>query len=156
MEQPEQLGYRAPQVCRLIGISYRQLDYWARTGLLRPSVQEASGSGSQRRYSFDDLVQLRVIKSLLDAGMSLKKIRSAIDILRDEFAAERPLTDVTLLSDGKTIYAAHNSDEVVDVFRRGQGVFGIAIGPVEDEVRGAVHDLEAETVPAVKMEAKAN
>ncbi len=152
----EQLGYRAPQVCRLIGISYRQLDYWARTGLLRPSLQEASGSGSQRRYSFDDLVHLRVIKSLLDAGMSLKKIRSAIDILRDEFAAERPLTDVTLLSDGKTIYAAHSSDEVVDVFRRGQGVFGIAIGPVQDEVRGAVHELETDEGVAVEVEAKAN
>ncbi|MPZ51897.1 MAG: MerR family transcriptional regulator [Acidimicrobiia bacterium] len=151
----EQLGYRAPQVCRLIGISYRQLDYWARTELLRPSLQEARGSGSQRRYSFDDLVQLRVIKSLLDAGMSLKKIRTAIEILRDEFAAERPLTDVTLLSDGKTIYAARNTDEVVDVFRRGQGVFGIAIGPVEDEVRGAVHDLEADTSSA-DVEAQAN
>lgn len=151
----EQLGYRAPQVCRLIGISYRQLDYWARTELLRPSLQEARGSGSQRRYSFDDLVQLRVIKSLLDAGMSLKKIRAAIVILRDEFAAERPLTDVTLLSDGKTIYAARNTDEVVDVFRRGQGVFGIAIGPVEDEVRGAVHDLEADGASA-DVEARAN
>lgn len=134
-------GYRAPQVCKLVGITYRQLDYWARTDLLRPSTQEANGSGSQRLYSFTDLVQLKVIKRLLDAGMSLKRIRSAVAILRDQLASEQPLADVTLLSDGTTIFAAHSPDEVVDVFRRGQGVFGIAVGPVQDEVAGAVHDL---------------
>jgi DNA-binding transcriptional MerR regulator len=135
------LGYRAPQVCRLVGITYRQLDYWARTDLLRPSLQEAAGSGSQRRYSFTDIVQLKVIKRLLDAGMSLKRIRSAVEILRDQMASDRPLGDVTLLSDGQTIYAAHSADEVVDVFRRGQGVFGIAVGPVQEEVQGAIHEL---------------
>lgn len=134
-------GYRAPQVCSLVGITYRQLDYWARTNLLTPSLQEASGSGSQRLYSFSDLVQLKVIKRLLDAGMSLKRIRAAVEILRRQLASDQPLADVTLLSDGQTIYAAHSPDEVVDVFRRGQGVFGIAIGPVEQEVAGAVHQL---------------
>ena len=137
----EAVGYRAPQVCKFVGITYRQLDYWARTELLRPSLQEASGSGSQRMYSFTDLVQLKVIKRLLDAGMSLKKIRSAVEILRTQLASDEPLTDVTLLSDGHTIYAAHSADEVVDVFRRGQGVFGIAVGPVQDEVAGAIHEL---------------
>lgn len=136
-----ELGYRAPQVCRLVGITYRQLDYWARTDLLKPSMQEAQGSGSQRLYSFSDLVQLKVIKRLLDAGMSLKRIRSAVEILREQLESDRPLSDVTLLSDGQTIYAAHSPDEVVDVFRRGQGVFGIAVGPVQDEVAGALHDL---------------
>jgi DNA-binding transcriptional MerR regulator len=82
-----------------------------------------------------------VIKRLLDAGMSLKKIRSAVDILREQMSSEQPLVDVTLLSDGQTIYAAHSEQEVVDVFRRGQGVFGIAIGPVQDEVEGAIHQL---------------
>lgn len=138
-------GYRAPQVCRLVGITYRQLDYWARTDLIRPSLQEASGSGSQRLYSFPDLVQLKVIKRLLDAGMSLKKIRSAVEILKDQLASDRPLEDVTLLSDGQTIYAAHSPDEVVDVFRRGQGVFGIAVGPVQEEVEGDIHELFPET-----------
>jgi len=137
-------GYRAPAVCRLVGITYRQLDYWARTDLLRPSTQEASGSGSQRLYSFTDLVQLKVIKRLLDAGMSLKRIRSAVDILRDQLESDRPLADVTLLSDGTTIFAATSPDEVVDVFRRGQGVFGIAVGPVQEEIAGAVHDLAPE------------
>lgn len=134
-------GYRAPQVCNLVGITYRQLDYWARTGLITPSVQEAHGSGSQRLYSFTDVVQLKVIKNLLDAGMSLKKIRSAVEILRSEMASDQPLADVTLLSDGQTIYAAHSDEEVVDVLRRGQGVFSIAIGPVQDQVSGAIHQL---------------
>ncbi len=135
------LGYRAPLVCRLVGISYRQLDYWARTDLIKPSVQDARGSGSQRLYSFPDVVQLKVIKRLLDAGMSLKKIRQAVEILRQQLRSERPLADVTLLSDGSTIYAATSADEVVDVFRRGQGVFGIAVGPVQDELEGELHDL---------------
>jgi DNA-binding transcriptional MerR regulator len=134
-------GYRAPQVCRLVGITYRQLDYWARTDLLRPSAKEASGSGSQRLYSFTDLIQLKVIKRLLDAGMSLKRIRSAVEILRDQLDSDMPLADVTLLSDGSSIFAAHSPDEVVDVFRRGQGVFGIAVGPVQDELTGDLHDL---------------
>ncbi len=142
----ETVGYRAPQVCKFVGITYRQLDYWARTELLRPSLQEASGSGSQRMYSFTDLVQLKVIKRLLDAGMSLKKIRSAVEILRTQLASDEPLADVTLLSDGHTIYAAHSPDEVVDVFRRGQGVFGIAVGPVQDEVAGAIHELNPAAV----------
>ena len=139
-------GYRAPQVCKLVGITYRQLDYWARTDLLTPSIQDASGSGSQRRYSFGDIVQLKVVKRLLDAGMSLKKIRQAMDILRAELESDQPLADVTLLSDGATIYAAHSATEVVDVFRGGQGVFGIAVGPVEEELEGDLHELFPETV----------
>lgn len=149
-------GYRAPQVCRLVGITYRQLDYWARTGLLRPSLQEAQGSGSQRLYTFVDIVQLKVVKRLLDAGMSLKKIRFAVDILREQLESDRPLADVTLLSDGQTIYAAHSADEVVDVFRRGQGVFGIAVGPVEEEVAGALHDLLPTEAEPTVLQAEAN
>jgi DNA-binding transcriptional MerR regulator len=137
----EMAGYRAPQVCKLVGITYRQLDYWARTGLIIPTVQQAHGSGSQRVYSFTDVVQLKVIKNLLDAGMSLKKIRSAVEILRSEMDSDQPLADVTLLSDGQTIYAAHSDEEVVDVLRKGQGVFSIAIGPVQDQVEGAIHQL---------------
>ncbi len=134
-------GYRAPQVCNLVDITYRQLDYWARTELIRPSVQRAQGSGSQRLYSFTDIVQLKVVKRLLDAGMSLKKIRQAMEILRVELESESPLTDVTLLSDGLTIFAAHSPDEVVDIFQRGQGVFGIAVGPVQAELVGEIHRL---------------
>ncbi len=134
-------GFRAPQVCKLVGITYRQLDYWARTELIRPSVQSATGSGSQRLYSFSDIVQLKVVKRLLDAGMSLKRIRQAIEILRIQLESDSPLADVTLLSDGATIYAAESAEEVVDVFQRGQGVFGIAVGPVERELIGEMHQL---------------
>ncbi len=149
-EQTEQItGYRAPQVCKLVGITYRQLDYWARTGLIMPSVQAAQGSGSQRLYSFGDIVQLKVVKRLLDAGMSLKKIRTAMEILRDQLQSKSPLTDVTLISDGATIYAAHSADEVIDVFQRGQGVFGIAVGPVQQEVEGELLSLFPEEASPV-------
>ena len=144
----EQQGYRAPQVCKIVGITYRQLDYWARTALLTPSLRQARGSGSQRLYAFQDIVQLRVVKRLLDAGMSLKRIRQAVEILRDQLHSQRPLGDVTLLSDGSTIYAAHSADEVVDVFRRGQGVFGIALGPVQRELEGELHRLFPERLVA--------
>jgi len=149
-------GYRAPQVCNLVGISYRQLDYWARTGLIRPSVQSASGSGSQRLYSFTDIVQLKVVKRLLDAGMSLKRIRTAMDILRVQLDSDAPLADVTLLSDGSSIFAAHSPDEVVDVFRRGQGVFGIAVGPVQQELEGEILRLFPEPSQAVSAAAEAH
>lgn len=150
-------GYRAPQVCNIVGITYRQLDYWARTGLIRPSLQTASGSGTQRLYAFTDVVQLKVVKRLLDAGMSLKKIRQAMEILRIQMESESPLADVTLLSDGNTIYAAHSTDEVVDVFQRGQGVFGIAVGPVQRELEGQILALHPDgTDGSVDVEAKAN
>ncbi len=150
-------GFRAPQVCKLVGITYRQLDYWARTDLIRPSLQHAHGSGSQRLYSFTDVVQLKVIKRLLDAGMSLKRIRQATEILREQLSSDQPLVDVTLLSDGASIYAAHSADEVVDVFRRGQGVFGIAVGPVQEELEGDVHRLfpDIVTAPSDLLEAEA-
>jgi DNA-binding transcriptional MerR regulator len=142
-------------VCSLVGITYRQLDYWARTGLIKPSIQSAQGSGTQRRYSFTDIVQLKVVKRLLDAGMSLKKIRSAMEILAAQLASHNPLTDVTLLSDGATIFAAHSPDEVVDVFQRGQGVFGIAVGPVQEELEGEIHKLFPEDAPAVSANTEA-
>ena len=143
-------GYRAPQVCSLVGITYRQLDYWARTGLILPSVQAAKGSGSQRLYGFGDIVQLKVVRRLLDAGMSLKKIRSAMQILREQLQNNNPLADVTLLSDGATIYAAHSADEVVDIFQRGQGVFGIAVGPVQQELEGEILRLFPEETSSVR------
>jgi DNA-binding transcriptional MerR regulator len=131
-------GYRGPQVCKIVGISYRQLDYWARTGLAMPSVQPAHGSGTQRLYSFEDLVQLKLIKKLLDTGVSLHRVRDAIEYLRD---LGHDLSGITLVSDGKTVLARHSPDEVVDLLRRGQGVFAIAIDPVTDELRGSVSHL---------------
>src|SRR5437879_7305421 len=132
-------GFRGPTVCRTVGISYRQLDYWARTELVTPSVRDADGSGSQRMASFNDVVQLRVIKKLLDAGVSLPKIRRAVDYLRDEL--KLPIEDVTLVSDGKTIHACISANEVVDLLAGGQGVFAIAVGKVYEELQGSIREF---------------
>jgi DNA-binding transcriptional MerR regulator len=133
-------GFRGPTVCRTVGISYRQLDYWARTGLVTPSVRDADGSGSQRMYSFNDVVQLRVIKKLLDAGISLPKIRRAVDYLREEL--NLPIEDVTLVSDGKSIHACISPSEVIDLLAGGQGVFAIAVGKVYEELQGQVAEFK--------------
>ena len=133
---PGEEGFRGPQACAIVGISYRQLDYWARTGLVRPELKEAKGSGTQRLYSFKDLVHLRVIKNLLDAGVALPKIRKAIRFIADELMT--PLENVTLMSDGRNIFAATTDNEIVDLLRNGQGVFGIALGRVYEDLRGAI------------------
>jgi DNA-binding transcriptional MerR regulator len=136
-------GYRGPTVTKLVGISYRQLDYWARTNLVTPSVRAADGSGSQRLYSFTDVVELRIIKRLLDAGVSLRQIRTALGYLREESGGE-PLTDVTLMSDGRRIYACRSGEEVVDVLSHGQAVFGIAVGRVWADTEGDLAHLPGE------------
>ncbi|HEX9892020.1 MAG TPA: MerR family transcriptional regulator [Actinomycetota bacterium] len=129
-------GYRAPQVTDLLGISYRQLDYWDRIGLVKPSVRGAQGSGSQREYSFEDLLQLRVIKQLLDAGISLQKVRKAVEYIRGHLG-EQP-QGLNILSDGTHIYAATSPDEVFDVLQKGQGVFAIAVDKVWSDLEGSV------------------
>ena len=125
-------GYRVPEVCKVIGISYRQLDYWARTELVTPSIREAGGSGTQRLYSFQDLVQLKVIKKLIDAGISLRRIRKAIQYLRQNKHTDT--TGVTLMSDGVSIYACESEDEIIDLVKRGQGVFAIALDKVWEDL----------------------
>ena len=137
-------GYRVPEVCRVVGISYRQLDYWARTGLVTPSVRDAGGSGTQRLYSFQDLVQLRVIKKLIDAGVSLQRIRKAIVFLQEHM--KRQPVGITLMSDGSSVYACESEDEVIDLVKRGQGVFAIALDRVWDDLSGTLgrtKDLKA-------------
>lgn len=147
-------GYRGPAVCRVVDITYRQLDYWATTGLVEPSVRDAEGSGSQRLYSFEDIVTLKVIKRLLDVGVSLQRIRKAIDYVRDRGLSLRHLT---LASDGETVYAATDSSDVVDLLRRGQGVFAIAVDPLYDEMEAEVTALPAEpAVPAGATEEPAD
>jgi DNA-binding transcriptional MerR regulator len=136
------VGYRGPTACSAAGISYRQLDYWARTGLVEPSVRPAHGSGSQRLYSFRDILMLKVVKRLLDTGVSLQNIRTAVTYLRECGVAD--LTEITLMSDGTTVYACTSPDEVVDLVQGGQGVFGIAVGRVVREVEGDLAELPAE------------
>jgi DNA-binding transcriptional MerR regulator len=128
-------GYRVPEVCRIIGISYRQLDYWARTELVRPSIQDAQGSGTQRLYSFQDLVELRVIKKLLDAGVSLQRVRKAVEYLQK---SKTSTAGVTLMSDGNRIYAVDSPEAVVDLLSKGQGVFAIAVDKVATDLEGSL------------------
>jgi DNA-binding transcriptional MerR regulator len=142
------VGYRGVAACHAVGISYRQLDYWARTGLVVPSVRDASGSGTQRLYSFRDLVVLKVVKRLLDAGVSLQNIRKAIDTLRSHGVGD--LAGITLISDGTTVYECRSPEEVVDLLQGGQGVFGIAIGGAFKEIQGSLSHLPAE--PAASAE----
>jgi DNA-binding transcriptional MerR regulator len=141
----DEVGYRGPTACSAAGITYRQLDYWARTGLVEPSVRAAHGSGSQRLYSFRDILVLKVVKRLLDTGISLQQIRAAVQHLRDRGSAD--LAQVTLMSDGVSVYECTSTDEVVDLLQGGQGVFGIALGKVWREVEGDLAEL-----PAVRAE----
>jgi DNA-binding transcriptional MerR regulator len=146
--EPDQLvGYRGPTACQVAGITYRQLDYWARTELVVPSIRTASGSGSQRLYSFKDVLVLKVVKRLLDAGVSLQNIRVAVDALRAR--GVRDLARITLLSDGTTVYECTSPEEVVDLLQGGQGVFGIAIGGAMKEITGTIRDFPIERADGV-------
>src|SRR5213592_3278031 len=138
----ELVGYRGPAACQIAGITYRQLDYWARTSLVAPSIRAAHGSGSQRLYSFRDILVLKVVKRLLDTGISLQQIRAAVQHLRDRGSAD--LAQVTLMSDGVSVYECTSTDEVVDLLQGGQGVFGIALGKVWREVEGTLAELPGE------------
>ncbi len=144
----EDLGYRGPTACAAAGITYRQLDYWARTGLVEPTVRPASGSGTQRLYSFRDILLLKVIKRLLDAGVSLQQIRTAVTHLRDRGTSD--LAGITLMSDGASVYECTSPDEVIDLLQGGQGVFGIALGRVSREVEGSLAELPAERPDGVQ------
>ena len=135
-------GYRGPTACSAAGITYRQLDYWARTELVVPSIRSATGSGSQRLYSFKDILVLKVVKRLLDAGVSLQNIRVAVDGLRARGVDD--LAQLTLLSDGTTVYQCTNNEEVVDLLRGGQGVFGIAVSGALRELVGSLATLPGE------------
>lgn len=135
-------GYRGPIACEAAGITYRQLDYWDRTGLVSPSVRSATGSGSQRLYSFRDIVVLKVVKRLLSAGVSLQQIRKALTSLANRGIDD--LSQITLMSDGASVYECVSPDEVVDLIQGGQGVFGIAVGRVSREVENELTQFPSE------------
>lgn len=143
----EEAGYRGPQTCSIVGITYRQLDYWTRTGLVTPSLQPAQGSGTQRLYSFADLLQLKLIKSLIEAGASLQKVRSAIEYLRAH--VDDDWSKVTIVTDGGGVYACTSDAEVIDLLRSGQGVLGavVAVDKVREQLQGTLSELRPETTP---------
>ncbi len=138
----QDVGYRGPTACSAAGITYRQLDYWARTGLVEPGVREASGSGTSRLYSFRDILVLKIVKKLLDAGISLQNIRTAIATLRDRGVED--LAQITLMSDGTTVYECTSTDEVLDLLQGGQAVFAIAVRRHVRDVEGSLATLPGE------------
>ncbi|MGO1235708.1 MAG: MerR family transcriptional regulator [Microbacterium gubbeenense] len=133
-------GYRGAIAAKAAGITYRQLDYWARTELVVPTIRDAKGSGSQRLYGFRDILVLKLVKRLLDTGISLQQIRVAVEQLHA--AGIRDLASTTLMSDGASVYLCTSNDEVIDLVSRGQGVFGIAVGKVLREVESTLVDFE--------------
>ena len=147
-EHDDTAGYRGAVAARAAGISYRQLDYWARTQLVEPTVRGAAGSGSQRLYGFRDILVLKLVKRLLDTGISLQQIRTAVTQLRE--AGIEDLAQTTLMSDGASVYLCTSDDEVIDLVNRGQGVFGIAVGKVLREVESTL--VELDTHPADPMD----
>jgi DNA-binding transcriptional MerR regulator len=145
----EEEGFRGPQVCEVVGITYRQLDYWARTNLLRPSISEARGSGTQRRYSYRDLLDLKVIKKLLDAGVSLKSARRAVSVLREGLGEELATANLVLNGEGSVL--ARSGDEIIDLLKGGQGVLNIVpLAGVVEELDAAILELR----PAKKAAAR--
>jgi DNA-binding transcriptional MerR regulator len=136
-----EIGYRGPQTCKIVDITYRQLDYWTRTGLVTPSLAEAKGSGTQRLYSFNDLLQLKVIKSLTDAGASLQKIRQAIEYVQNDMSDD--WSKVTIVTDGTGVYTLTTDQEVIDLLRKGQGVLGaiVAVDKVKEQLAGTLREL---------------
>src|SRR5438309_2251730 len=140
----EYVGYRGTTACQAAGITYRQLDYWARTALVVPTVRDATGSGTQRLYSFKDILVLKVVKRLLDTGVSLQNIRVAVEHLRKRGIED--LAGVTLFSDGATVYECTSAEEIVDLLQGGQGVFGIAVSGALRELSGELAELPAERI----------
>jgi DNA-binding transcriptional MerR regulator len=116
-------GFSGPTVCRLTSVTYRQLDYWARTGLVTPSIRPATGSGSKRAYSYGDVLEVKVIKSLLSSGVSLARARQAVECLRRSLGADIASSSLVLSDAGSVL--AHDDGELVDLLRGGQGVFNI-------------------------------
>jgi DNA-binding transcriptional MerR regulator len=133
-------GYSGSEAARIVGITYRQLDYWARTDLVRPSLADAKGSGSRRSYSYRNLLELKAIKSLLDAGIKLEMVRDAFMYLREHLGED--ITTVNLVINGTKSVVVRNGDELVDLVRKGQGVLNILpLSSVKEELDAAIVEL---------------
>lgn len=133
-------GYSGRQAAEIVGITYRQLDYWARTDLIRPSLTDASGSGSRRRYSYRDLLELKVVKNLLDAGIRLESVRDAFTYLRTHLGED--VSAVNLVISGRSSVLVQTGEEIIDLLRQGQGVLNILpLAGVKEEVDAAIVDF---------------
>ena len=147
-------GYSGKRTAEIVGISYRQLDYWARTDLLRPSMSDASGSGSRRRYSYRDLLELKVIKSLLDAGIKLEQVRNVFHYVKERLGED--VTTANLVIQGRTSVLVDDGEELIDVLRHGQGVLNVLpLGTVQADLDAAIHRLHPDSTPA-KLDGEPN
>lgn len=151
---PEGVGFRGPVAAQIAGITYRQLDYWDRTSLVSPTVSPAEGSGTKRLYGFRDIVALRTVKRLLDAGISLQSVRTAIEFLADSGITD--LSGITLLSDGASVFTCTSSEEVLDLLAGGQGVFAIGLSAIAGETAGALAAFPSEAAQPVEPPATAS
>lgn len=137
-------GFSGPTVCRLTGVTYRQLDYWARTELVTPSITPAQGSGTKRKYSYGDLVEVKVIKSLLNAGVALARARQAVECLRNSLGADLASSSLVMSDSGSVL--AHDDGDLVDLLRGGQGVFNIVpLANVVAELSTTLRQVNSET-----------
>ena len=133
-------GFSGKRTAEIVGITYRQLDYWARTDLVRPSVADAKGSGSRRRYAYADLLELKVIKNLLDAGIKLENVRDVFDYMRAHLGED--IASANLVLTGTTAVLVSDDGELIDLVRRGQGVLNVLpLAAVKQEVDAAIHEL---------------
>jgi len=133
-------GYSGQRTAEIVGITYRQLDYWARTDLVRPSLADAKGSGSRRRYSYRDLLELKTIKRLLDAGIKLETVREVFAYLRDHLGED--VTSANLVIQGNKSVLIQSDGELIDLVKRGQGVLNILpLAGVKEELDAAIVEL---------------
>lgn len=139
-------------VIDLTRVSGRQVDYWATTGVVRPSVKSAAGKGSRREYSFKDLVALKMAKSLKDEGISLQKIRKALAFLRKHFPdLKQPLAELRFLTDGETVYVGRDREKIFDTLNQGQFVFSLALGKIIEELQGELKQFAASKEEKVRV-----
>ncbi|MGH1503020.1 MAG: MerR family transcriptional regulator [Acidimicrobiales bacterium] len=136
-------SYSGKRAAEIVGITYRQLDYWARTDLIRPSLADAAGSGSRRRYSYQDLLELKVIKTLLDAGLRLESVRDVFSYLRDQLGED--IVSANLVINGKHSVVTNSGEELVDILQNGQGVLNILpLAGVKNDLDAAIVELHPE------------
>jgi DNA-binding transcriptional MerR regulator len=143
-----QQGYTGPEVCKITGITYRQLDHWTTSNLIKASIRSIKGSGFHRIYSFQDIIQIKLVNKLREAGVSLQKIRLALTNMESVLGEDINISDVSIFSDGKSIYVISDNDQMIDLLKKGQAVFGISLGPVRTEAEAEIFSLYPDKVSA--------
>ena len=143
-----QQGYTGPEVCKITGITYRQLDHWTTSSLINASIRNLKGSGFHRIYSIQDIIQIKLVNKLREAGVSLQKIRIALKNIQKVLGDDISISDVSVFSDGKSIYVISDNDQMIDLLKKGQAVFGISLGPVHSEAEAKIFSLYPDKVSA--------